>query len=228
MKIKVLPNGPYLVEGGIPLFREIMVKYKMIIPDRWEKVEKFDVKENYALCRCGLSKNKPFCDGSHKNGFNGEETAEKDIFINHVKIYEGKTLDLLDSKPLCASARFCLKGKGVWDLIKETEDEEKLKLLMEEVANCPSGRLVLRDKKGSMLEKPLEKEISILEDNLKGVSSAIWVKGGIPIESSKGFFYEVRNRVTLCRCGKSSNKPFCDGTHVKIEFKDEKFYKEEK
>jgi len=79
-----------------------------------------------------------------------------------------------------------------------------------------------------MLEKPLEKEISILEDNLKGVSSAIWVKGGIPIESSKGFFYEVRNRVTLCRCGKSSNKPFCDGTHVKIEFKDEKFYKEEK
>jgi len=52
MKIKVLPNGPYLVEGGIPLFREIMVKYKMIIPDRWEKVEKFDVKENYALCRC--------------------------------------------------------------------------------------------------------------------------------------------------------------------------------
>jgi len=59
-----------------------------------------------------------------------------------------------------------------------------------------------------------------------GISSAIWVKGGIPIQSSKGFVYEIRNRVTLCRCGKSANKPFCDGTHVKIRFRDEIYFKE--
>lgn len=35
-----------------------------------------------------------------------------------------------------------------------------------------------------------------------------------------GFRYEVRNRVILCRCGASRNKPFCDGTHAPVKFKD--------
>jgi CDGSH-type Zn-finger protein len=46
------------------------------------------------------------------------------------------------------------------------------------------------------------------------------VKGGVPVESADGTVYEVRNRVTLCRCGKSTNKPFCDGTHIDVNFKD--------
>ena len=48
----------------------------------------------------------------------------------------------------------------------------------------------------------------------------IWVKGGIRIEGADGRSYEIRNRVTLCRCGQSSNKPFCDGTHVSMHFCD--------
>lgn len=51
----------------------------------------------------------------------------------------------------------------------------------------------------------------------------LWVRGGIPVESSDGATYEVRNRVTLCRCGRSSNKPFCDGTHKGVGFRDETF-----
>jgi CDGSH-type Zn-finger protein len=39
------------------------------------------------------------------------------------------------------------------------------------------------------------------------------VRGGITIESADGVPYEVRNRVTLCRCGRSDNKPFCDASH---------------
>jgi CDGSH-type Zn-finger protein len=225
MKIKIADNGPYLVEGNIPLYREIMVKYKMIIPLKWEKVEKFETKERYALCRCGLSANKPFCDGSHSQGFDGEKTAENIPFEKLAKKYEGENFDLSDAKPLCASARFCLRQNGIWKLIKE-RDEEKIEIVKEEAWNCPSGRLVLIDKEGNPVEPALEKEISILEDNLEGVSGPIWVKGGIPVESSKGFTYEIRNRVTLCRCGKSANKPFCDGNHIKIKFKDEKYYKE--
>lgn len=221
MRIKITKNGPYLVEGNIPLFREKMVKYKMIIPLKWEKLEKFETKEKYALCRCGMSKNKPFCDGSHTNGFNGEETADNIHFEKMAKKYEGEGIDLLDAKPLCSSARFCLRQSGIWELIKENTEIAK-----EEAWNCPSGRLVLINKNGNPIESKLEKEISILEDNLEGVSGPIWVKGGIPVESSKGFTYKIRNRVTLCRCGKSANKPFCDGNHIKIKFKDEKYYKE--
>jgi CDGSH-type Zn-finger protein len=48
----------------------------------------------------------------------------------------------------------------------------------------------------------------------------LWVRGGVRITGSDGRDYEVRNRATLCRCGASSNKPFCDGTHKKIGFRD--------
>jgi CDGSH-type Zn-finger protein len=39
------------------------------------------------------------------------------------------------------------------------------------------------------------------------------VRGEIPIQSADGKIYRIRNRVTLCRCGKSLNKPFCDSSH---------------
>jgi CDGSH-type Zn-finger protein len=46
------------------------------------------------------------------------------------------------------------------------------------------------------------------------------VRGGIPVVGADGVTYEVRNRQALCRCGASSNKPFCDGSHASIGFKD--------
>jgi CDGSH-type Zn-finger protein len=52
------------------------------------------------------------------------------------------------------------------------------------------------------------------------VQRPIWVRGGICIESADGTPYEVRNRVTLCRCGASANKPFCDGQHAAVGFED--------
>jgi CDGSH-type Zn-finger protein len=59
------------------------------------------------------------------------------------------------------------------------------------------------------------------EESDKRVSGPIWVKDNIDIISSDGKLYEKRNRITLCRCGKSNNKPFCDGVHVSIGFNDE-------
>jgi CDGSH-type Zn-finger protein len=46
------------------------------------------------------------------------------------------------------------------------------------------------------------------------------VRGCIPIESADGTLWETRNRVTLCRCGKSQNMPFCDGSHIDVRFND--------
>ena len=59
-----------------------------------------------------------------------------------------------------------------------------------------------------------------MEDPGIKVSGPIWVKGGIKIISSDNKTYEIRNRVTLCRCGQSKNKPFCDGTHAAIRYED--------
>ena len=53
------------------------------------------------------------------------------------------------------------------------------------------------------------------------IAGALWVTGGVPITRADGQPFETRNRVTLCRCGQSSNKPLCDGTHRVIEFREE-------
>jgi hypothetical protein len=70
-------------------------------------------------------------------------------------------------------------------------------------------------------EPPFEQSIGVIEDPQKGVSGPVWVRGGIPVEAANGKTYEIRNRVTLCRCGKSSNKPFCDSSHYPEEHEHE-------
>jgi Iron-binding zinc finger CDGSH type len=73
---------------------------------------------------------------------------------------------------------------------------------------------------GQPLEPALPVSIGLIEDPVEGVSGPLWLRGGIPVTSADGFEYEVRQRVTLCRCGASKNKPFCDGSHVGVKFSD--------
>jgi hypothetical protein len=67
---------------------------------------------------------------------------------------------------------------------------------------------------GKAIEPALEKSIVIIEYPAKGEHGPLWVRGGIPVVSAYGKPYTIRNRLTLCRCGKSGNKPFCDGSHI--------------
>ncbi|WP_321420860.1 CDGSH iron-sulfur domain-containing protein [uncultured Methanomethylovorans sp.] len=60
----------------------------------------------------------------------------------------------------------------------------------------------------------IEKSIVVIEYPLRSEHGPLWIRGGIPIESADGKLYEIRNRFTLCGCGKSKNKPFCDGSHA--------------
>jgi len=71
------------------------------------------------------------------------------------------------------------------------------------------------------VETELPVSIGLVEDPEQQCSGPLWLRGGIPVFAADGFEYEVRNRVTLCRCGASNNKPFCDGTHASIKFRDE-------
>jgi hypothetical protein len=90
---------------------------------------------------------------------------------------------------------------------------------MNNASDCPSGRLLVVDyETGQAIEPKLEKSIGVINDPGAKVDTApLWVRGGIPIIGSDGRIYEVRNRVTLCRCGKSTNKPFCDSSHYPEE-----------
>ena len=79
------------------------------------------------------------------------------------------------------------------------------------------------DVEGEMQETEVElpREVAAISSDANSETAGpLWVTGGIPIRRADGTFLETRNRVTLCRCGQSKNKPFCDGTHGKIGFKD--------
>jgi len=217
--IKVSKNGPYIVSGNIPLLSMIIECEKQITPSKWVIGKKLNNSENYALCRCGQSNNKPFCDGAHlKVNFDGKETSENEPFEEISKEIDSPELKLTDAEILCASARFCHRGGDIWDVIHRSDEPDAKKNVIANASDCPSGRLVVLDKKtGAVIEPILEKSIGVIEDPSIGVDGPYWVRGGIPIFSADGKLYEVRNRVTLCRCGKSTNKPFCDSSHYPEE-----------
>jgi len=215
-KIRVTKNGPYLVSGGIPLAKQVIAIDAEGYSHEWHDGKKYPVQENYALCRCGQSGNKPFCDGTHlKVNFDGTETASHEPYVDQAKRIKGPALELTDAQELCSAARFCHRAGGIWNLTKQSGDPEAKRIAIEEAGNCPSGRLVIWDKKEKAIEPEFEPSIVLVEDPQEDMSGPIWVRGGIPVESADGSTYEIRNRVALCRCGKSSNKPFCDGGHSK-------------
>jgi CDGSH-type Zn-finger protein len=215
-RIKVTRNGPYLVRGGVPLARQIIVSDANGDPLKWCSAESLATGETYALCRCGQSKGWPFCDGTHARvHFDGTETASREAYLDQAEVTEGPTLRLTDAHALCINASFCDRCGGTWDLTRHSDDPEACRTAIEEASNCPSGRLAAWEKDGTAIEPELEPSIGLIEDPLRGTKGPFWVRGGIPIEAEDGTVYQVRNRVTLCGCGKSSNKPFCDGSHVR-------------
>jgi CDGSH-type Zn-finger protein len=220
-KIVITTAGPYLVTG-LPLETQSMEP----LPDgdswNWKPGRAIEAGAKYALCRCGASANKPFCDGTHTTAeWEPAETAARNGYAARAKTYDGPVVRLRDDESLCAYARFCDNHGRIWNLVEHTDIEATREIVAHEASHCPSGRLVIEAvSDGAPIEPPFEPSVVLAEDPAKACSGPIWVRGGVRIESQDGTAYETRNRVTLCRCGKSSNKPFCDGTHVDVAFND--------
>jgi len=221
VRVTVTQDGPYVVTGNIPLSIQTIVADEEGNSQSWQEGKQFKTVERYALCRCGHSKTKPFCDGTHaKIGFDGSETADRSPYLKQANAIEGPALVLTDAEPLCAFGRFCDPNGKVWSQVTRSDDPKVRAMFLRQVADCPAGRLVAWDKR---TRKPIEPElpvsIGLIEDPAEDCSGPIWLRGGIPVIAEDGHAYEVRNRATLCRCGASHNKPFCDGSHASIKFR---------
>jgi CDGSH-type Zn-finger protein len=225
MSVRVTDCGPYVVSGGVPLVRAEIVTDDAGDAIEWRETERLDAGDRYTLCRCGASARKPFCDGSHLDGgFDGTETAGHAPYREEATDIDGPGVTLLDARSLCAEARFCDRAGGLWNLVCGCDDPATRELAKREAMLCPSGRYTFFDEEYSgqrvAHEPDLPASIALVEDPAMGVSGPIWVRGGIPIIDAEGTPYEVRNRVTLCRCGHSRNKPFCDGSHIGAGFRE--------
>ena len=221
-KIKVTPQGPYEVENVDKITLYSIKPDAAGASEEYVAEKSFEITENPVhLCRCGRSKNAPFCDGSHQHAeWDGTETASFEPILNGAEAIEGPNLTLMDNEAYCAYARFCDAKGRIWNLVQMGEEATD-KQAIKEAFHCPAGRLMMFDNQsGKQMEPQLEQEIGVLEDPAIGCSGPLYVKGGIEVESVEGQGYEKRNRQTLCRCGHSHNKPFCDGSHAALRYQD--------
>ncbi|MEZ5225671.1 MAG: CDGSH iron-sulfur domain-containing protein [Acidimicrobiales bacterium] len=125
---------------------------------------------------------------------------------------QGTKLTVTDDPSLCVHAGLCGTERAtVWSLMSETNDTDTRATVIRMVEKCPSGRLVnIVD--GDVVEPALPAGVGVIPDG------PLWLTGNVTVRMDDGTELEVRNRVTLCRCGASASKPLCDGSHVDVDF----------
>jgi CDGSH-type Zn-finger protein len=224
-KIVVRRNGPYLLYGHIPIVRRIQVVSEYGEPLTWKTIDVYPTREVYALCRCGQSCKKPFCDGSHtKVQFDGTETADTRPTAERQRAYPGTTgIVIKMDQALCTNAGFCgMRHARIEELAAQTHNTMIRSLVIAMIDRCPAGALTYSFAPGEPdIEPELPCQVAVTtEVTAQGViEGPLWVTGGIPIERADKQPLEIRNRVTLCSCGLSKMKPLCDGSHRPPETK---------
>ena len=217
-EIRVTADGPYEVVG-LPIGRTHQIETEYGEPIDWAPVEPLEGADGpvVRLCRCGTSSDKPFCDDSHETAdWDPSVTADTGPRSARVRRFLGPEVVLTDDHSLCTHAGYCgTRFTNVWRMLGETDDPEVLARMKRMVELGPSGTLAwAASRDADEVEPAYEPSVAISNDG------PIWVRGGVPVVGPDGERYEVRNRQTLCRCGHSRNKPFCDGTHKEIGFTD--------
>jgi len=213
VSIETTDDGPFLVNGHVTVRSATPVTSERGEPMTW-RPGPASVVDSPALCRCGHSGDKPYCDGSHTDADWEPSDGElpDGVMLERAERIERPGLTLLDDQQLCMHAGFCGSATtDVWAMLDRSDDTEIRATVIRMVEKCPSGRLV-NEIDGEPVEPSLPTEIGVVP------GGPLWVTGGVEITSASGQDLEVRNRVTLCRCGASSMKPLCDGSHTEVDF----------
>ena len=218
-KIVITEDGPYVVHGGIPLVHKIQIVSEYGEPLTWKTGEVIAAPETYELCRCGHSGFKPFCDVTHALiDFDGTESADtRPTAERQVTFPGGTNIVVKRDYSICSEAGFCANRRTcIEEMVAHTDDTEIRALVMAMVERCPSGSYVYAIQEGEEeIEPDLPQQIAVTTEITSDgpIDGPLWVTGRIPIERADGQPFETRNRVTLCRCGRSKIAPLCDGTH---------------
>ena len=214
-QIAIADGGPYLVSGGVPITSKAPIMSEHGEPLTWKTTtaDAAEIKERVALCRCGASDNKPYCDGSHARvEWDGTDNAPDGAYDERAKSYGGEGFEVFDDRPICVHAGFCgNRVTNVWKMAAKAGDSRIRAEAMSMVERCPSGALTYAVD-GETNEPDLPSEVAVIPDG------PLWVSGGIEVTRADGSTLENRNRVTLCRCGQSGSKPLCDGSHKEAGF----------
>ena len=206
-KISPREHGPLRVEG---LHNLLDAKGNRIDTARTKK-------GNIALCRCGYSRSKPFCDGNHRNtDFRGTKLTDGEWDFR--TDYNGETVTVHDNRGTCAHIGYCTDqlpevfrgGAEPWIDPNGASGER----IAEQTRRCPSGAL-------SHSVDGVERRDQDRPPTVQLVAAGpYFVTGGVELRDTERTEGASLEHYALCRCGRSKNKPFCDGTHWYVDFAD--------
>jgi CDGSH-type Zn-finger protein len=217
-KILPLSNGPYY------LISEMEPKVVKYLQDGNENP--LSNISGVALCRCGASKNKPFCDGTHSIiGFSSSNrviSVEGKISKDKKKNYTSKNIVVHDNRKICSHAAECVNNlSSVFKIDARPwidPDGADAEDIIQTIRKCPSGAL-------SYSIDGVECKDQNERDPMVTVSrnGPYQITGGVELIGDDIHWVEgsSKEHYTLCRCGASNNKPFCDGMHKTVNFVDD-------
>ena len=201
-RIKLSRDGPYLVT----------------VDDLTNsKGERLEARHGVALCRCGASAKKPFCDSSHiRIGFSDERRPDRTP--DGVVEYRGAAIAVHFNRLQCSASERC--AKALPRVFREGErpwiqpDRADVNSIIEVVRRCPSGalRYTRHGQTGPS---------DVNAPSIRIARNGPYEVQGFDLDTENWSEGASRERFTLCRCGGSRNKPFCDGTHRSIKFQDD-------
>lgn len=210
-RLTPLKDGPFIYENEVnPEGNVIYDSHGIKIPCR----------KPPRLCRCGGSASKPFCDGAHERiGFSGKK--ESDGRTEKRRDYKGKRITIHDNRYLCSHAGFCQRGlpsvfrseMKPW-IDPDAADPGDIIAVIEK---CPSGALSYSIDGVEQKDPERRPAVTVVQNgpyHLVGSIEVIGCEAGAAGVSTE--------HCCCCRCEASKNKPFCDGSHDKIDFKDDK------
>ena len=197
--LDVLTNGPLIVKG-----------LHQIKNTDGQSIE---TDATIALCRCGASKNKPFCDGAHaKINFNDKKITNRPL--DKERAYYGQKITIHDNRRICSHAAFCIhKFAEVFDLNKRpwiNPDGADVDVIIKAIDQCPSGALSYTRDESHYRDIKRQPAIEIEKGGPYYITGEIKIKNDNQPPSKEHY--------ALCRCGASKNKPFCDGSHYETHF----------
>jgi CDGSH-type Zn-finger protein len=197
-------NGPYIVRN-LPKLRN-------------SKGETLAVRPIVALCRCGGSNLKPYCDGTHARiGFTSAKDPNR--VPDRLDRYDATEITVLDNRGTCCHFGNCtdhlpqvFHHEGDPFVTPEGAGADAIE---EIVRQCPSGALGFIRNGTTYQGEEREAEIYVAQN------ASYYVRGGIELKGEPMNAGASREHYALCRCGHSKNKPFCDGTHWWVKFRDD-------
>ena len=209
--IQTESNGPYLVTNGGSLFNWLG--------------EHIPLRPLAALCRCGRSATKPFCDGTHAE-INFTDQKDPKRVSDRRETYVGQQINILDNRGTCAHSGFCTDRlstvfrRGAEPFVAPSG--ARLDDIIRAVRACPSGALSFAIDGREAREQVDQVRPPAIEVSKDGPYR---ITGGIPLTDSHGDAEKFnedasREHYSLCRCGHSQNKPFCSGMHWYVKFSD--------